>query len=234
MGSEESPVNKVDASIVTEFDGYVNLELNSKVIVLGNNEEFKAELKEGEEGFLLTDKTPFYAEMGGQVGDRGNITSETGMAIVTDCKKNVGGKFVHYIKVIEGSLKEGQEVKLSVDASRRSNICKNHTATHMLHEALKEVLGDHVNQSGSYVDEERLRFDFTHFAALTEEELEKVELLVNEKIMTVSVVDTKEMSLDEARNSGATCLFDEKYAEKSKSCFSWRFLKRIMWRNSRS
>ena len=214
MGSEESPVNKVDASIVTEFDGYVNLELNSKVIVLGNNEEFKAELKEGEEGFLLTDKTPFYAEMGGQVGDRGNITSETGMAIVTDCKKNVGGKFVHYIKVIEGSLKEGQEVKLSVDASRRSNICKNHTATHMLHEALKEVLGDHVNQSGSYVDEERLRFDFTHFAALTEEELEKVELLVNEKIMTVSVVDTKEMSLDEARNSGATCLFDEKYAEK--------------------
>ena len=214
MGSEESPVNKVDASIVTEFDGYVNLELNSKVIVLGNNEEFKAELKEGEEGFLLTDKTPFYAEMGGQVGDKGNITSETGMAIVTDCKKNVGGKFVHYIKVIEGSLKEGQEVKLSVDASRRSNICKNHTATHMLHEALKEVLGDHVNQSGSYVDEERLRFDFTHFAALTEEELEKVELLVNEKIMTVSVVDTKEMSLDEARNSGATCLFDEKYAEK--------------------
>ena len=214
MGSEESPVNKVDASIVTEFDGYVNLELNSKVIVLGNNEEFKSELKEGEEGFLLTDKTPFYAEMGGQVGDRGNITSETGMAIVTDCKKNVGGKFVHYIKVIEGSLKEGQEVKLSVDASRRSNICKNHTATHMLHEALKEVLGDHVNQSGSYVDEERLRFDFTHFAALTEEELEKVELLVNEKIMTVSVVDTKEMSLDEARNSGATCLFDEKYAEK--------------------
>ena len=214
MGSEESPVNKVDASIVTEFDGYVNLELNSKVIVLGNNEEFKAELKEGEDGFLLTDKTPFYAEMGGQVGDRGNITSETGMAIVTDCKKNVGGKFVHYIKVIEGSLKEGQEVKLSVDASRRSNICKNHTATHMLHEALKEVLGDHVNQSGSYVDEERLRFDFTHFAALTEEELEKVELLVNEKIMTVSVVDTKEMSLDEARNSGATCLFDEKYAEK--------------------
>ena len=95
-----------------------------------------------------------------------------------------------------------------------TNICKNHTATHMLHEALKEVLGDHVNQSGSYVDEERLRFDFTHFAALTEEELEKVELLVNEKIMTVSVVDTKEMSLDEARNSGATCLFDEKYAEK--------------------
>ncbi|MGL5245545.1 MAG: alanine--tRNA ligase, partial [Sarcina sp.] len=213
MGSDESAVNKIDADIITTFDGYGKTSLESKIVVLGTNKEFKNELSQDEEGFIVTEATPFYAEMGGQVGDKGEIVTSTGKALVLDCKKNVGGKFVHYIKVVEGSINIDSDAKLLVDGIRRNNICKNHTATHMLHEALREVLGEHVNQSGSYVGEERLRFDFTHFAALTEDELKKVEMIVNEKIMSVSSVTTKEMTIQDAKNSGATCLFDDKYSE---------------------
>lgn len=213
MGSDENPANKIEASIITTFDGYTNTALTSKVQVLGSNEEVKTELVAGEKGFIVTEVTPFYAEMGGQVGDTGVISSETGKAKVLDCKKNIGGKFVHYIEVFEGTVSVNEEVTLTVDKTRRMDICKNHTATHMLHEALREVLGDHVNQSGSYVDSERLRFDFTHFAALTTEELQKVEDIVNEKIMEVTDVVTEEMSISDAKNSGATCLFDDKYTE---------------------
>ncbi|MPQ43105.1 alanine--tRNA ligase [Clostridium tarantellae] len=213
MGSDESSVNKIDANIVTTFDGYGKTSLESKIIVLGTNEEFKYNLLKDEEGFIVTETTPFYAEMGGQVGDKGEIITSTGKAIVIDCKKNVGGKFVHYVKVVEGAINVNSEANLLVDSIRRNNICKNHTATHMLHEALREVLGEHVNQSGSYVGADRLRFDFTHFAALTEEELKKVEMIVNEKIMNVSSVITEEMTIQDAKNSGATCLFDDKYSE---------------------
>ena len=121
--------------------------------------------------------------------------------------------YPYAVEIIEGTVKNNQDVTLVVDKERRNSISKNHTATHMLHKALKEVLGNHVNQSGSYVDEQRLRFDFTHFSALTEEELKKVQNIVNENIMNVEKVDTKEMTIDEAKNSGATCLFDEKYGE---------------------
>lgn len=213
MGSDENPANKISSEVITVFDGYEKNELESKIIVLGNEIEFKDCLNVGDTGFIVVSKTPFYAEMGGQVGDTGIIESQTGKARVIDCKKNVGGKFIHYVEIIEGAVKNNQDVTLVVDKERRNSISKNHTATHMLHKALKEVLGNHVNQSGSYVDEQRLRFDFTHFSALTEEELKKVQNIVNENIMNVEKVDTKEMTIDEAKNSGATCLFDEKYGE---------------------
>ena len=213
MGSDENPSNKISSEIITAFDGYENISLESKILVLGDDKDFKDSLNKGEKGFIVVSKTPFYAEMGGQVGDTGIMESKTGKAKVVNCKKNVGGKFIHYVEIIDGTIEKDQEVVLTVNKDRRNNISKNHTATHMLHKALKEVLGDHVNQSGSYVDDERLRFDFTHFSALTEEELKKVQDIVNENIMNVEEVDTKEMTIDEAKNSGATCLFDEKYGD---------------------
>ena len=152
--------------------------------------------------------------MGGQVGDRGIIISESGEAYVYNTKKNVGGKTIHYVEVKSGTIKKDQKVSLKVETDRRASICKNHTATHMLHEALKEVVGKHVNQAGSYVDDERLRFDFAHFKGLTEEELEKVETLVNRKIMEVFGVNTNLMTIEEAKNSGAMALFDDKYGDK--------------------
>ena len=152
--------------------------------------------------------------MGGQIGDTGMITGANGSAYVYNTKKNVGGKTVHYVEVKNGSIKNGEEVTLTVDKVRRSSVCKNHTATHMLQAALKEVVGSHVHQAGSFVDNERLRFDFTHFQGLSKEELEKVETLVNEKIMEVYNVGTNLMTLDEARGSGAMALFDDKYGDK--------------------
>ncbi|MDO4534807.1 MAG: alanine--tRNA ligase [Clostridium perfringens] len=213
MGSDENPSNKISSEVITVFDGYKNISLDSKVLVLGDDKGFKEALTKGEKGFIVVSKTPFYAEMGGQVGDTGIIESKTGKAKVVNCKKNVGGKFIHYVEIVDGIIENNQDVILTVDKNRRSSISKNHTATHMLHKALKEVLGDHVNQSGSYVDDERLRFDFTHFSALTEDELKRVQDIVNENIMNVENVETKEMTIDEAKDSGATCLFDEKYGD---------------------
>ncbi|MDS0524987.1 alanine--tRNA ligase [Clostridium sp. SHJSY1] len=214
MGSEELAINKIDASITSEFIGYGAFEGDGKVLVLANETEFVNSLSAGENGFVLTNKTPFYAEMGGQVGDDGVITSKGLVVEVYNTKKNVGGKTIHYVKVLEGIISQGDEVTLKVDRVRRNSINKNHTATHMLHEALKEVVGEHVNQAGSYVDDERLRFDFTHFQGLSLEELDKVEALVNEKIMEVYDVETNLMTLDEARESGAMALFDDKYGDK--------------------
>ena len=214
MGTDENPISKIDSSINTSFDGYDKLELKSKVAVLGNNKDFKKILKEEEEGFIVTEVTPFYAEMGGQVGDKGIIEGTSSRIEVLDCKKNVGGKIIHYVKVLEGEVSVGEEVILKVDETLRNKVGKNHTATHMLHEALREVVGEHVNQSGSYVDAERLRFDFTHFSSLTLDEIEKVEKLVNEKIMKVYPVCTKVMSIDEAKENGAMALFDDKYSDE--------------------
>jgi alanyl-tRNA synthetase len=214
MGSDESPINKIDKNINTEFIGYSNLETKGSILVLADNNDFRDELTVDEKGYIVTDKTTFYAEMGGQVGDKGTIKTTTGEAYVYETKKNVGGKTIHYVKVTEGVIKVKEEATLSVDKRRRKSITKNHTATHMLHEALKEVVGKHVNQSGSYVDDERLRFDFAHFKALTVEEIETVEKLVNNKIMEVFNVDTSLMTLEEAKNSGAMALFDDKYGDK--------------------
>ena len=214
MGSDEVPINKLDASINTEFLGYSMLEIGAEVLVLANDTDFLEEIKQGEKGYIVTDKTVFYAEMGGQIGDTGFITTETARARVYNTKKNVGGKVIHYVEIVEGTIKKFQRVKLIVDQNRRSAICKNHTATHMLQEALKEVLGSHVNQAGSYVDDERLRFDFSHFQGLSEEEIQKTENIVNEKIMEVYKVTTDLMSLEDAKKTGAMALFDDKYGDK--------------------
>lgn len=214
MGGENSPINSLDNSIETEFVGYSEFETKSSILVLATDENFVDELEEGNKGYIVTSKTPFYAEMGGQVGDKGEIIGEDFKCYVYDTKKNVGGRTIHYVKVTEGTAKVNSDVTMKIDIKLRNNICKNHTATHMLHEALKEVVGEHVNQAGSYVDGERLRFDFTHFQGVTAEELKRVEDLVNEKIMEVYSVDTNLMTIEEAKESGAMALFDDKYGEK--------------------
>ena len=213
MGAD-GPVNKLDAKIETAFDGYDKIEIKSEIVVIGDNEELKEELTEGQEGFVVVQVTPFYAEMGGQVGDTGTIETSTGRGIILDCRKNVGGKFVHYVKITEGTISLKEIATLKVDEARRNDIRKNHTATHMLQAALIEIIGEQVHQSGSYCNDERLRFDFTNFAALTDEEIKDVEMLVNRQIMNVDAVITKEMTIAEAKESGATCLFDDKYGDK--------------------
>ncbi|MBK5239927.1 alanine--tRNA ligase [Clostridium sp.] len=213
MGSGESKLNIIPKNIVTKFDGYDKTELQSIAKVLISGEELVLELSEGAKGIIVTDVTPFYAEMGGQTFDSGIIFNENFKAEVYDCQKNASGKVVHFIKMMEGSLKQDELVTLVVDKDKRSAVCKNHTATHMLQEALKRVLGDHVHQSGSYVDEDRLRFDFTHFSALTQEEINEVEMIVNHNIMQVYKVETNVMTIEKAKTSGAIALFDEKYQE---------------------
>jgi alanyl-tRNA synthetase len=214
MGAEDTILNKIPLEIETEFDGYNKLELNSKIKALIKGEEFVTELNEGDKGIIITENTPFYAEMGGQVGDRGIIFNAPFKAEVLDCKKNVAGKILHFVKIVSGSVSKDEEIILSVNAERRSNIRRNHTATHILNEALRKVLGEHVHQSGSYVDDERLRFDFNHFEAVSAEELEKIERLVNENIMKVLDVETQVMTLEEAKKSGAVALFDDKYKDE--------------------
>ncbi|MGL4730834.1 MAG: alanine--tRNA ligase [Clostridium sp.] len=213
MGNDETITNKIDKDIKTEFVGYNKLIDESEVLVIAKDDEFVSTLEKGDKGVIVTAETPFYAEMGGQVGDKGTITLNGFKAAVYDCKKNIAGKILHFVKVLEGSVNVGDKVSLSVDAIRRNKVCKNHTATHMLHEALKEILGDHVNQSGSYVDDERLRFDFTHFSAMTAEEIKKIENKLNEEIMKVYDVCTDVMTVEEAKQSGAVALFDDKYEE---------------------
>lgn len=213
MGVNNGILDKIPSEIKTEFDGYNNLELTSKVELLIANEQFVKELSEGDSGILITEKTPFYSEMGGQIGDRGIIFGDNFEGIVTDCKKNISNKIIHIVEIKKGTVKLNEKITLKVDKAIRNSISKNHTATHMLHRALRIVLGEHVHQSGSYVDDERLRFDFTHFAPLNEEELKKVEFLVNENVMETFNVETKVMTLEEARESGATALFDDKYGD---------------------
>ena len=227
MGSEEVPINKVKADVLTEFVGYTDTVATGKVVILATDEEFVEELSVGNKGYILTDKTPFYAEMGGQIGDTGIIEGQNGSALVYNTKKNVGGKTIHYVEVKTGTIKNGDVVTLNVDKARRGSVCKNHTATHMLQAALKEIVGSHIHQAGSYVDNERLRFDFTHFQGLTVEEIEKVEDLVNEKIMEVDSVSTELMTIDEAKASGATALFDEKYGDKVRVVAAGEFSKEL-------
>jgi alanyl-tRNA synthetase len=213
MGSDDGVLNKIPLEVFTEFKGYETLVSEGKVLVLIEGDEFVNSLEKGQKGIIVTDNTPFYAEMGGQIGDNGIIYNNNFKASVYNCKKNIAGKILHFVKITEGTLKENETVTLEVNKAKRENVCKNHTATHMLHEALKEILGEHVNQAGSYVDEERLRFDFTHFTALSEAEIKKVEDMLNEEIMKVYPVTTNVMTIDEAKASGAVALFDDKYKE---------------------
>ena len=227
MGSEETPINKIKADVETEFVGYGSTEGKGNILVLATDDAFVDELKSGDKGYIVIDKTVFYPEMGGQIGDKGIIEGRNGKAYVVNTKKNVSGKIIHYVEVKEGSFSIGEEVNLFVEKQRRSFIAKNHTATHMLQAALKEIVGSHVHQSGSYVDNERLRFDFTHFQALSSEELQKVEDLVNEKIMEVANVETNLMTIEEAKESGATALFDEKYGDKVRVVAAGEFSKEL-------
>ncbi|GLC28597.1 alanine--tRNA ligase [Clostridium omnivorum] len=213
MGSDDGILNKIPADVNTTFVGYGETKCDSKILLLIKDNEFVSNLEAGSSGIIVSEQTTFYAEMGGQVGDKGLIYNSNFKAQVLDCKKSIAGKVLHFVNVLEGTVGVDTQATFEVDKARRNNIRKNHTATHMLQSALKLVLGSHVHQSGSYVDEDKLRFDFTHFSALSEEEITRVENIVNENIMTVYSVDTDVMSIDEAKQSGAVALFDEKYGD---------------------
>lgn len=204
---------ELDAAIVSEFAGYDTLKAESSIAAVNNGSEWKDVLREGEEGTVITFKTPFYATMGGQKGDFGVICTEKGTFEVTDTIKLPGGRIGHIGKVVSGIIAQGDTAALSVSELNRDNTCKNHTATHLLQEALREVLGEHVEQSGSYQDGERTRFDFSHGQAMTQEEIKKVEEIVNDKIAENLSVETKVMSLEEAKKTGAMALFGEKYGD---------------------
>ena len=198
----------------TRFVGYEHTEFKARVIALIKEGQRVASLAEGEEGEIILDTTPFYAEMGGEVGDTGTITTPDSWAEVTDTRAPEKGLACHYVKVKSGRIVEGEGVVATVDAERRARITRNHTGTHILHAALRAVLGEHVNQAGSYVGPERLRFDFTHFQAVTRDEIRQIEQLANDEIMKAVPLNIYETTLDEARASGVTALFGEKYGEK--------------------
>jgi alanyl-tRNA synthetase len=200
----------------TQFLGYTNLQASGQLLLASNGFEMKSSLSKGETGLFVFNQTPFYAEGGGQVGDHGTIQHLTGVsatAEVLDCSK-VNEVFLHSVKVLDGTFKTGETYSLQVVDSKRRNTAANHSATHLLHAALREVLGAHVTQAGSSVDPERLRFDFTHNKPLSENEIIKIEELVNNEIARATDVDTKEMSHKEAIASGALALFGEKYGDK--------------------
>ena len=198
----------------TVFDGYDKTEITgAKVVAIVAEDQLVDEIVSGMEAIVVLDTTPFYAEMGGQVADHGTITAEGMTYNVTDVQKNKGGKFMHYGKLTQGSLKVGDTVTAAIDVDRRKAIMRAHTATHLLDKVLRTVLGDHVHQAGSLVEPDRLRFDFTHFSALTAEELAKVSAMVNEAVLEGYDVVTEEMPIEEAKKKGAIALFGEKYGE---------------------
>ncbi len=213
LSADNGLYEKLDAGIVSEFIGYDTLKAEETIAAVNNGSEWKDSLKEGAEGTVITAKTPFYATMGGQKGDFGVIVTKNGTFDVQETVKLPGGRIGHIGKVVSGSIAKGETATLEVSALNRSNTCRNHTATHLLQEALREVLGDHVEQSGSYQDGERTRFDFSHGQAMTAEEIKKVEAIVNEKIAEDLPVETKVMSLEEAKKTGAMALFGEKYGD---------------------
>ncbi len=196
----------------TKFTGYSKVQDEAELLALIKDEQLVSEVKDGDEVYLLCTQTPFYPEGGGQVGDHGEIIAAAGKVVVENTKKLPDGKIVHQ-GVVNGSVRTGETVKLLVNPMARRDTAQNHTATHLLQKALQIVLGTHVHQAGSAVEATRLRFDFTHFTALTKEEVQKIENIVNEQIAAGLEVNTQEMSLEEARKSGAMALFGEKYGE---------------------
>ena len=198
----------------TEFVGYTQPTVtDAKVVALVVENEQAEELMPGVEGIVVLDRTPFYAEMGGQVADHGTISAQGVSFAVTDVQKNKGGKYMHYGKVTQGVLRLGQTVTAAIDQSRRQAVARAHSATHLLDKVLRVVLGDHVHQAGSLVEADRLRFDFTHFSAMTAQELGQVSALVNEAVLAGYEVETKVMGLEEAKKTGAIALFGEKYGQ---------------------
>lgn len=214
MGAAETVYNELPVELETAFAGYDVYDVaNAKIVALVANEAVAETAQAGDAVAVFLDRTPFYAESGGQVGDQGVIKTETGVVKVTNCVKVVGGKIAHMGEVTEGLVQVGEMACASIDVELRMASSRNHSATHLLHKALRTVLGTHVEQAGSYVSADRLRFDFTHFAAMTADEIKEVERLVNDAIFASYDVHTDEMSIDEARNRGAMALFGEKYGE---------------------
>ena len=209
-GWDDSMKSLIDTSVKTVFTGYTETASTAKIVAIIDGETGESAEITGETAVIITDATPFYGEGGGQVGDTGVIVGKNGTATVTDTKKN-DGVYMHIVKIESGSLSVGDEVTLTVDGARRAAIMRNHSSVHLLDAALREILGTHIHQAGSYVDEKEARFDFTHFAAVTPEELKKIELLVNEKILEGIAVSTFETDIETAKASGAIALFGEKY-----------------------
>ena len=213
MGADADVYNEIEADVTTEFVGYDTTSSTDKIAVLTTESEVVDALAEGDKGSIIVAKTPFYATMGGQQGDKGIITTAEGTFVVEDTVKVVGNRYAHVGYVAEGMIRVGAEATLSVDDQLRKMTCRNHSATHLLQKALREVLGTHVEQAGSFQDSERTRFDFSHFSAMTPEELKKVEDMVNAKIAEAIPVVTEVMTVDEAKKTGAMALFGEKYGE---------------------
>ena len=201
----------------TEFDGYDVLKETAKVLALSDGEELNdavsTDYEERENVLVVLDRTPFYAEMGGQVADHGYLTSGTANLKVNQVKKTPKGFYVHTCTLLDGTIRVGDTVTAAVDEQRRASICRNHTATHLMQKALREVLGEHVHQAGSYQDDKVTRFDFTHFNAVTPEELVEVEKRVNEKIFAALPVTIQNLPIEEAKKMGAMALFGEKYGK---------------------
>ena len=213
MGADATVYDKIDTSITSEFVGYDTLAADSDITVLTTETDLVTELTEGQKGTIIVDKTPFYATMGGQQGDTGIIIAGESEFEVEDTIKLKGGRIGHVGTVVTGSFNVGDKVTLKVDEEDRADTAKNHSATHLLQEALRIVLGSHVEQAGSLVTPDRLRFDFTHFSAITADELAKVEKIVNDKIAESITVETNVLPIEEARKTGAKALFGEKYGD---------------------
>ena len=202
---------KLDKSISTQFVGYFEFAAISHVLAIVKEDQEVEKAVAGDEVTIILDQTPFYGESGGQVGDTGIIEADNVKVTVLDCKKQGEGKFLHICRVEKGTISKGDEVKAVIDLERRNAISRNHSTTHLLQKALRNALGNHVSQSGSLVTPDRLRFDFSHFSAMTQEEVEKVENEVNRMVLESLPIEANEMTIDEAKKMGATALFGEKY-----------------------
>ena len=213
MGADVTVYESIDPSITSTFVGYENLAWKSPITVLTSDTEIVEALSDGQRGTVFAEETPFYATSGGQEADTGIIRTAEGEFKVEDTVKLLGGKIGHVGVVIKGMIKTGDQAELCVDAEKRALSARNHSATHLLQKALRTVLGTHVEQAGSSVNEERLRFDFSHFSAMTAEELQKVEEIVNEQIVAGLPVKVENMPIEEARKTGAQALFGEKYGD---------------------
>ena len=213
MGADVTVYESIDPSITSTFVGYENLTWNSPVTVLTSDTEVVEALSDGQRGTVFVEETPFYATSGGQEADTGMICTAEGEFKVEDTVKLLGGKIGHVGYVVKGMIKTGDQAELSVDTEKRALSARNHSATHLLQKALRTVLGTHVEQAGSNVNEDRLRFDFSHFSAMTAEELQKVEDMVNEQIAAGLPVKVENLPIEEARKTGAQALFGEKYGD---------------------
>ena len=225
--AQRRPYINSDHSITTKFVGYETISHTSDIVAMTTDDAIVDELTAGQKGTVIVAETPFYATSGGQAADVGVIMNDSAEFVVEDVIHLQGGKIGHIGTVKKGSLKINDSVNLKVNPEHRAATAKNHSATHLLQKALRIVLGNHVEQAGSFVSNERLRFDFTHFSAMTDEEIRRVEDIVNEHIGMSLPVTTKLMSIDEAKKEGAMALFGEKYSEQVRVVSMGEFSKEL-------